>query len=853
MGLFDRLLKAGTVRDMDSMTEARARFEQGNLHLDLGQAQQAILAYKQALRLKPDAASAHFNMGNAYLVLRDNQAAIQCYEQAIALKPDFTDAFVALGTACDSLEDFGRAIECYRTALEQRPEYAQVHGNLGDALRSQKSYVEARNAYSEAWRLDASQIELLYKLGAVEHDLFLSGRDDLELLTAAEAHYREFLAIQPNSVDAHLGLAKVLYDHDRYEDAIAEFRNAIVCAPQNTENLLTLGLVLQCHEDLDEAEECYLQALEVDAALAAAHNNLGAIAKKRGDSNQAIAHFKRAIAVDPEYAQAHFNLGLSLKKASRYEESEQCFLKAIEVKPDFAEAYIDYGMLLQHFGKPEVAEEKYRKALELDPKLSAIYVNLGVVLCHTGRFSEADALFNKGSSIHPNDTGLLINWSNVQKDMGNIVGAIALLKKAISIDPTLLGAYSNLLFNQHYLPNWDDGQMLQDARNFGNQAEMRARPFKTWENEKNPGRVIRIGFVSGDLRSHPVGYFLEGVLAAMTANASANVDIYAFPTRACADTVSERLRSYCKGWHSVIELSDLEFCGIVRQNHIDILIDLSGHTGYSRLGMFAWRPAPVQVSWLGYFATTGLPAIDFLLADPWTLPETEECNFVEKIWRLPETRLCFTPPKESIEVNALPAIKNGYVTFSCFNNLAKVGDRVIQAWARILAGVPGSRLLVKSQLKRDQEKTKEVFARFAANGISADQLVLEDYESRQNYFYAHHRVDIALDPFPYPGGTTTAESLWMGVPVLTLAGTHFLERQGVGLLANVGLKDWIADDEEDYIAKALRLAADVKYLAQLRSALRQQALSSPIFDGQRFANHFVEAMRQMWVEYCVKT
>jgi predicted O-linked N-acetylglucosamine transferase (SPINDLY family) len=590
----------------------------------------------------------------------------------------------------------------------------------------------------------------------------------------------------------------------------------------------------------------------VDPTLAAAHNNLGAIARKLGDSEQAISHFKRAIAEDPEYAQAHFNLGLALKKASRYEESEQCFLKAIQIKPDFAEAYIDYGMLLQHFGKPDVAEAKYRKALELNPTLSATYVNLGVVLCHTGRFSEADALYKKGSLIHPNDTGLLVNWSNAQKDMGNIKEAIELLKRAIAIDPTLLGAYSNLLFNQHYLPEWDDVQMLQDARSFGSQAVMRAKPFQTWENEKDPLRTIRIGFVSGDLRNHPVGYFLEGVLAAITANATTNIDVYAFPTRACTDAVSERLRGYCKGWHSAIELSDSEFCDIVRQNRIDILIDLSGHTGYSRLGMFAWRPAPVQVSWLGYFATTGLSTIDYLIADPWTLPETEENNFVEKIWRLPETRLCFTPPKEDIEVSALPAIKNGYVTFSCFNNLAKVSDRVIQAWARILADTPDSRLLVKSQLKRDEEKSKEVFARFAANGISADKLILEDYESRQNYFYAHHRVDMALDPFPYPGGTTTAESLWMGVPVLTLAGTHFLERQGVGLLANAGLEDWIASDVEDYIARAIRLATDIENLAKLRRSLRQQALRSPIFDGQRFATHFVDAMRQMWAEYCVK-
>lgn len=853
MGLFDRFARVGKTSVVDTAAEAREHFVRGNLLLDQGQAQQAILAYQQALRLRPDAASAHFNMGNAYLVLRNIQAAVQSYEKAISLKPDFTDAFVALGTAWESLENFDSAIECYRTALKHRPEYAEVHSNLGDALRSHKCFAEAETAYAEAWRLDASQIDLLYKLGAVKHDLFLNGRDNLELLTEAETYYREFLANRPDSVHAHVGLAKALYDHNRYDDAIAEFRRAIACAPQNTENLLTLGLVLQSHDNLDEAATCYLQAIEIDPTLSAAHNNLGAIARKLGDSEQAISHFKRAIAQCPDYAQAHFNLGLTLKKAARYEEAEQCFLKAIQIKPDFAEAYIDYGMLLQHFGKPNVAEEKYRKALQLDPKLSATYVNLGAVLCHTGRFSEADALFKAGAMLHPKDTGILVNWSNTQKDMGNINGAIELLRTAIAIDPTLLEAYSNLLFNQHYLPEWDISQMLADARAFGRQAEMRAKPFQTWENEKTQGRTLRLGFISGDLRNHPVGYFLEGVLAAIALDTSADLEVHAFPTRASADAVSERLRSYCTGWHPVTELTDSEFCDQIRKNKIDILIDLSGHTGHTRLGILAWRPAPVQVSWLGYFATTGLNAVDYFIADPWTLPITEERNFVEKIWRLPETRLCFTPPKEDIEVNTLPAIKNGFITFSCFNTLAKVGDQVIQAWARILAGTPGSRLLVKSHLIGDSIRCKEVIARFTSNGISTDQLILEDYETRQNYFCAHHRVDMALDPFPYPGGTTTAESLWMGVPVLTLAGTHFLERQGVGLLANVGLIDWIASDLDDYITRGIRLAADIESLEKLRCNLRQQALHSPIFDGQRFAGHFVDAMRQMWAEYCIKT
>ena len=258
----------------------------------------------------------------------------------------------------------------------------------------------------------------------------------------------------------------------------------------------------------------------------------------------------------------------------------------------------------------------------------------------------------------------------------------------------------------------------------------------------------------------------------------------------------------------------------------------------------------MQVSWLGYFATTGVAEIDYLIADPWTLPASEECNFTEKIWRLPETRLCFTPPDEEVSVSPLPALANGYVSFGCFNNLSKMNDAVVALWSRVLHAVPGSRLFLKARQLMEASVRQSIAERFAVHGVDAARLIFEDYTPRGNYLAAYQRIDIALDPFPYPGGTTSVEALWMGVPVLTLAGERFLSRQGVGLLMNAGLPEWIATDPDDYVARAVSHASDLERLAELRRELRQQVLASPIFDAPRFARHFEAALRGMWKAWC---
>jgi protein O-GlcNAc transferase len=411
---------------------------------------------------------------------------------------------------------------------------------------------------------------------------------------------------------------------------------------------------------------------------------------------------------------------------------------------------------------------------------------------------------------------------------------------------------------QNYLSAQPPHELLAEARRFGetvSRLALAAQPTPpptsaAWKNSPVRDRCLRVGMVSADLCAHPVGYFVEGVLAALATQASGRLEMFAYSNTLATDTVTARIQSHLKGWHCVADDSDTSLVDRIRNDQIDILIDLSGHTGGNRLPVFARRAAPVQISWLGYFATTGVQAIDYLIADPWTLPEALENQFTEKILRLPETRLCFTAPTLEVKVTPLPAAVNGYLTFACFNALPKMNDAVVALWARVLKGVPGSRLHLMAPQLSEPSTRDETLRRFGAHGIPTARLIIRGPVPRDQYLATYQQVDIALDPFPYTGGTTTVEALWMGVPVLTLAGTTFLSRQGVGFLMNAGLPEWIADSEDDYVQRAIAHASNLPALARLRAGLRSQVLASPVFDAPRFARHFEAALRNVWQQWC---
>lgn len=554
-----------------------------------------------------------------------------------------------------------------------------------------------------------------------------------------------------------------------------------------------------------------------------------------------------AIVID-SLPQAQRRQLVALFSAGRIPELEDQVNQLLEQYPDSGFAWKALGTSLQLQGKDGLPALK--RTVELLPEDAEAFLNLGLAQQSRGQIDAAVASYQRALEIKPDFAGVHINLGNVWKHLGRFEQAVASFRRALEISPNLLMARSNLIFTLSQLGEQSMTIALEEARRYGELATSLATPFTNWPNSAQSGRKLRVGMVSGDLRRHPVGQFLESVVATLSSDAAERIELHGYPTQSGADGVTERIKACCHAWHPATALSDEALAARIRDDAIDILIDLSGHTAHNRLSVFAWKPAPVQATWLGYLGTTGLAAVDYLIADAWTLPPSAEAHFTEKICRLPQTYLSFTPPDSEASITPLPAIANGYITFGSFNNLSKMNDAVVALWARVLAAVPGSRLFLKAPQLRDDSVKRSVVARFEAHGIQPARLILSDRVPRAAYLIPHREVDIALDPFPYPGITTTVESLWMGVPVLTLAGTHFLSRQGVGLLMNAGLPDWIAADADDYVARAVAHAGDLPGLAALRSGLRQQILASPIFDTAQFVRNFETALRNMWAQWC---
>ncbi len=791
--------------------DAAAHNNLGNALKELGQLDGALASYQRALEIKPDLAQAHSNLGSVFLELGQFDDARERFVRAVALQPDFADAHYNLANSLRSLGRLDEAAASYKRALDFKPDWVQAHGNLGNVLQA------------------------------------LGQHND------AIACYRHVLEIQPDNATAHFNLGNVLRDNGQLDAAVTSYQRALQFDPDCAETHLNLGTVLKTMGQLDGALQNYRRALQVKPDLVDAHINMGNTLKELDQADKAIECYRRALEIDPGSANAHSNLSTILRDFGRFDEALASCRRALEIDPEFAEAHSNLGNVLRDLGQFDAAAASYRRALAIRPDYAQAHGNLGNVLLDLGQLDDAVASLRQAIALKPDFSEAHSNLGSALRSLGKLDEAVASLHRALEIKPNYPAVHSNLLFIHNYLADQPADLLLAASLRFGDIVARQARPFLAWPKACTSDQCLRIGIVSGDLSAHPVGYFVESVLAALASSARSRVELIAYPTVHKEDALTARIKGLFSAWTPLAELNDETAAHLIHSDGVHVLIDLSGHTAGNRLPLFAWKPAPVQVSWLGYFATTGVSAIDYLIADPWTLPSSEEQNFTEKIWRLPETRLCFTEPDVPVSVSPLPALSNHYVTFGCFNNLAKMNDRVVALRSRVLHAVPNSRLLLKATQFHEPSMRTSIVERYAACGINADRLVMEGASPRAEYLAAYHRMDIALDPFPYTGGTTSAEGLWMGVPVLTLAGERFLSRQGVGLLMNAGLPGWIATDEDDYVARAVSLTGDLHHLATLRQQLRAQVLASPLFDAPRFARHFEAALRGMWTAFIHKT
>ncbi len=772
----------------------------GLLAKEAGDHQGAFNLIRKAVELEPGSALLHNNLGSVLESLERLDEAIQAYEQALRLQPDYAEAELNMGNALVHKGQPQAALEHYERALDRRPDLAEAHNNLGVALRALGRTQQAAACYREAIRLTPDYVDAHVNLAAL---LFAQ-----EEMGEAERSFREALRLRPELVNMRSALAVVLIRQERFAEAEALCRENLAYKPGDAETLNHLGIALQVRERHAEAIDSYRQAL-------AAH---------------------------PDFAQAYQNLGTCLIRVNRLDEAAECCRAALRIQPHYAEAHNTLGHALSQYGRLEDAVVSFRQALALKPVYVEALNNLGAALMELDRLSEATAACRAAIAADPRFFRAYINLGTALHKEGYLEDAVTALRQALAVRPDFAAAHSNLLFCLCYDQAWQPEMVLEEHRAWA------AIHTPACPAPPRTGRALRrIGYVSPDFRQHPVGIFIEPVVRA---HDRARFEIHLFSNVGRPDAATRRFQALANGWHDIRGLADEEAAQLVRLQEIDILVDLTGHASENRLPLFGRRPAPLQVTYCGYPCTTGMQAIQYRLTDQWADPPglTERLH-TETLVRLPHGFLCYVPPAEAPEVGPLPARVTGHVTFGSFNALPKVRPATVAAWAEVLRQVPGSRMILKAAGLTDPEPRGRILELFAGQGIQEPRLELvAAVPSFAHHLGLYNRIDLALDTFPYHGTTTTCEALWMGVPVVVLAGATHLSRVGVSLVGRVGLAHLAADSEAAYIDRAVALASDLERLASLRAGLRRRMAASPLTDPVRFTRELEEAYRRMWEE-----
>jgi predicted O-linked N-acetylglucosamine transferase (SPINDLY family) len=730
----------------------------------------------------------------------------QIYRQILAQQPNHPDALHLLGLIAQQVGRIDIAADLIRQSIAHNPNSAEAHSNLGNILRAKGQVHEAMAAYRRA------------------------------------------VALKPDFADAHNNLGNALKDNGQIDEAISAYRQAIARKPNFPEAYNNLANALMDKGQLDEAIAACRQAIALKPDFPEAYNLFGNALKDKGQLDQSIAAFRQAVALKSDFPEACNNLGNALMDKGRLDEAIASFRQAIALRSDYAEAYSNLGNALNGNGQIDEAITIFRRGICLNPRLPGAHSNLANALMDKGQLDEAIAACRQAIALDPKLSEAYNSLGSMMKSAGQLTEAIAAFRQAIALKSIYLEAHSNLLLTLHYDPDNDVRRISQENRLWNRQyAEPLKQYIQPHANDRSPERKLRIGYVSPDLREHSVGRFLLPLLAN---HDKSQVEVFAYAQVLVPDAMTGRLRSHADAWRSIVGLSDAQAADLIRQDQIDILIDLAMHTANNRLLVFARKPAPVQATYLAYCSTTGLETIDYRLSDPCLDPpgQDESC-YSERTIRLPESYWCYEPTLPTPEVGPLPAAAAGSITFGCLNNFCKVSEPVLAAWAALLREMPNSRLLLHAHEGSHRERLQQ---RLQREGIEPTRVRFAGMKPVREYFDLYSQIDIALDTFPYCGGTTTCDALWMGVPVVSLIGKTAVGRAGLSILSNIGLPELVARSEDEYVRIATELASDLPRLSELRSTLRQRMQQSPLMDAPRFARNVEAAYRQMWRNWCAE-
>ncbi len=683
-------------------------------------------------------------------------------------------------------------------------------------------------------------------------------------LGEAGSLYRRMLEADPGNPLALHFIGVIAYQGGNLaaaEDLIAQ---AVQRRPDYAEAHNNLGSSLLGQDKLAEAEASYRRAIALKPGLAEAHYNLGNALKKQDKIKDAIGCYRQAIAIDANYADPHMNLGIALQMEGELADAEAAFRRVIALKSDHrpndnirashtAESeflrmvHNDLGTVLRAQGKFEGAAAAYRKAIEIEPNNAESHYNLGNLFKGEDMNSEAMGYYEHAITLQPDFADALINLASVLKEQGDFTASVAMLRRTLEIEPDNAMAHSNLIFVLDFDPSQDQHSLQAERRRW---AERHAHPLaariKPHGNDPDPHRPLRIGYVSADFYDHSATRLFGPIVLGHDPE---KFEITAYSGVEQEDKITERFRAGVGQWRDVAKLTDGELADQIRADGIDILVDLSGHSKGNRLLAFAEAPAPVQITAWGHGTGTGMATMDYLLSDPGLIPPGERGLFAEEVVDLPSNFL-YEPPEGLPPVAALPAETSGHVTFGCLNRREKISPQSIELWSEILDSVPNSRLLIKAQELSDDMVRARLADEFAADGVGEDRLVLLGRTGQLEHMAAHNRIDIALDPFPYSGGVSTADALWMGVPVVTLRGRTISARNAASILTAAGLDEFIAESPDGYRDIAIAAAGDIEKLSLIRSGLRERAQRSPLGDAAAYVRSVEAAYRHMWRRKC---
>lgn len=666
-------------------------------------------------------------------------------------------------------------------------------------------------------------------------------------LAEAETHCAELCACCPDNAELWATLGRISGQTGHYAEAEHALRNAVELAPDNGESWYLLGALLQARGQPADAIEPLRRALSYQPHRPDALTSLGTALQETGALAEARERYQAALALQPENLAARYNLALVCRDQNQFQDAASHLRLALELAPDNPTVHNSLGYVLRELGDLQGAERHLRQAIEADPTLAEAQYNLGSVLADRLQPVAAESCLRKAVEFKPELADAHRSLGNALLAQGREEEAERCYRDALAVDPGHRSAAGNLLLTLHYGDRHSPDAVFEEHAAWGE--SQGATPIATHRPERAQAeRRLRIGYVSPDLRMHSVAHFARALVEHRDPD---QFEVFCYADVRQPDDYTNLFKERADHWRATPEMSDEDLAALIVQDGIDVLVDLAGHTAGNRLSVFARRPAPVQVTYLGYPDTTGLASMDYRITDGWADPPGQPERTTEALIRLDRPFLCYTPPVWAPAANTLPALTTGHVTFGSFNNLAKLTGAMTELWAELLHALPDSRLVLKTKSFRDPAVTERYRRLFLAHDIAPQRIDLIGWaDTPAEHLARYHSIDIALDTAPYNGATTTCEALWMGVPVVTLQGATHAGRVGASLLRAAGLGHCIATSQQEYLQSAIELALDLPGLSALRAGLRAKLAASPLCDGPGFAGSMEKVYRRLWRDWC---